>query len=58
MIDKSIQKLFGKKLKIINIGTEHFLQGFKKQKVETFQVRWNPPVVKNKKITKLLEELM
>ncbi|MDD5014189.1 MAG: fdrA domain protein [Atribacterota bacterium] len=58
MVNKYNNKLFGKKLKIINIGTEHFLQSFRKQGVETFQVRWTPPVVKNKKISKLLEELL
>ena len=58
MVNKSNNKLFGKKLKIINIGTEHFLQSFKKQEVEAFQIRWKPLVVKNKKITKLLEDLI
>jgi len=58
MVNQADSKLFDKKLKIINIGTELFLQSFKKQGVEAFQVRWKPSVVKNKKISKLLEDLM
>lgn len=58
MLNNVDSKLFGKKLKIINVGTEHFLHSFKKQGVETYQVMWKPPVTKNKKIIKLLEDLL
>lgn len=58
MIEKFDNKLFDNKLKIINIGTNHFLQSFKQQGVETIQIKWTPPATKNKNISKLLEKLL
>ena len=52
------KNLFGKKLKVINIGTEYFVNSFKDQKVQVVHVNWKPPVVRNEKINKLLGKLL
>lgn len=60
MKDKKVQykrKLFGRSLKIINIGSEIFLKSFEQQKLEAVQVTWRPPVGGDKELARLLEEI-
>lgn len=60
MQDKKVQykrKLFGRSLKIINIGSEIFLKSFEQQKLEAVQVTWRPPVGGDKELARLLEEI-
>jgi hypothetical protein len=52
------KNLFGKKLKVINIGTEYFVNSYKAQKVQVVHVNWKPPIVRNEKIAKLLRKLI
>ncbi|HEC65831.1 MAG TPA: fdrA domain protein [bacterium] len=50
-------KLFNRKLKVINIGIEMFADDLKKQDVEVIHVNWQPPAGGDLDILKLLEKL-
>ena len=51
------ENLFGKKLKVINIGIETFAEDLKKQGVEVVSVDWRPPAGGDIEILKLLDKL-
>ena len=52
-----INELFGKELKIINMGLESFATDLRDQEVETIQMDWKPPAGGNKKMMSLLSKL-
>jgi len=56
-ISKINETLFGKKLKIINIGLESFAEDLKKQRVKVIEVNWKPPAKGKKELLDLLEKL-
>ncbi len=53
----SIEALFKKEMKVINIGIELFAENLKKQKVRTIHVAWRPPAGGNKRLAKLLGKI-
>lgn len=52
-----INELFGKELKIINMGLDSFGDDLKDQSIKTIQMRWKPPAGGNKKMMSLLSKL-
>lgn len=56
-ISKINETLFGKELKIINIGLESFAEDLKKQRVKVIEVNWKPPAKGKKELLDLLEKL-
>jgi len=51
------QKLFNKKLKVINIGIKTFAEDMKSQGVEVVHVDWRPPAGGDAEIIELLDKL-
>lgn len=51
------ETLINKKLKVINIGIETFVEDLKKQGVEVVHVDWRPPAGGDLEILKLLDKL-
>ncbi len=51
------QNIFGKELKVINIGIDTFPRDLKTQGVHVIHVRWHPPAGGDLDILKLLEKL-
>lgn len=51
------ENLFSKKLKVINIGIETFVEDLKKQGVEVIRLDWRPPAGGDAEILKLLDKL-
>lgn len=51
------ESLLNKKLKVINIGIETFVEDLKKQGVEVVHVDWRPPAGGDIEILKLLDKL-
>jgi hypothetical protein len=51
------ENLLNKKLKVINIGIETFVQDLKRQGVEVVHVDWRPPAGGDVEILKLLDKL-
>jgi hypothetical protein len=54
---QKIEKLFGQKLKLINLGIEIFADDLKRQGVETLHVDWRPPAMGDKNLLKILDEI-
>ena len=52
----SINKLFNKKLKVINIGLNSFNENLKSAGVDTVNLDWKPPVEVNQKSVKIINE--
>jgi hypothetical protein len=52
-----MKNLFGKKLKVIDLGLESFHDSLKKQGVEVLHVDWRPPAGGNKKLMEILKKL-
>ena len=52
-----INELFGKDLKIINMGLESFANDLRDQEIETVHMNWKPPAGGNKKMMSLLSKL-
>jgi hypothetical protein len=52
-----INKLFGKEVKVINMGLESFADDLKSQNVKVVHVDWRPPAGGNKKMMSLLGKL-
>jgi hypothetical protein len=52
-----INELFGKELKVINMGLESFANDLRDQNIETVQMNWKPPAGGNKKMMSLLSKL-
>lgn len=52
-----INELFGKELKIINMGLESFANDLRDQDIETVHMNWKPPAGGNKKMMSLLSKL-
>ncbi len=52
-----INNIFGKKLKVINLGLESFAKDLKSQEVPAVHVNWRPPAGGNKKMMALLSKL-
>lgn len=53
----SVNELFKKDLKVINIGLKSFYNDLKSQKVQALHVNWKPRAGGNKKMASLLERL-
>lgn len=51
-------KLFGKQLKVINIGLEVFHQALKDQGVDSVQVSWKPPPKLEKEYEDILSKIL
>ena len=52
-----ISTLFGKELKIINMGLEYFAVDLKSSNVSVVQMDWRPPAAGNKKLAAMLDIL-
>ena len=52
-----INELFGKELKVINMGLESFYKDLKKQNVKAIHMNWRPLAGGNKKMASLLSRL-
>jgi FdrA protein len=52
------KEIFGRKLKVINIGAQTFYEALKQQGIEVVHVDWKPPAGGNVKLVKLLEKLI
>jgi hypothetical protein len=50
-------QLFGKELKVINVGIEMFADDLEKQNVDVIHVNWRPPAGGDLDILKFLEKL-
>lgn len=53
----SVNELFKKELKVINVGLESFYDDLKSQEVPAIQVDWKPVAGGNKKMASLLNRL-
>ena len=51
------QKLFGGKLKVINVGLPHFADTLRMQGVEVEQVEWKPAAGGDKELVSLLDAM-
>ncbi len=51
-------KIFGKELKVVNIGVQTFYETIKQQGVEAVHVDWRPPAGGNARMAKLLKKLI
>ncbi len=51
------QNIFGKELKVINIGIDTFTTDLKTQEVDVIHVDWQPPAGGDLDMLKLLEKL-
>ncbi len=56
-ISKINETLFGKKLKVINLGLESFAEDLKRQGVKVVEVDWKPPAKGKKELLNLLDKL-
>ena len=54
----AINKLFSKKLTVINMGLESFQKDLKEQKVKSMHVNWRPPTESSMKLSALEEDSM
>ncbi len=52
-----LNELFGKPLKVINMGLDSFSEDLKQQGVETLQMDWRPPAGGNQRMAELLNRL-
>lgn len=52
-----INRLFGSKLKIINMGLSSFADHLKDQNVRVMKMAWRPPAGGNEKMIALLKKL-
>ena len=52
-----INELFGKELKVINMGLESFYKDLKEQNVKVIHMNWRPLAGGNKKMASLLSRL-
>ena len=50
-------ELFGKELKVIDMGLESFHESLKEQGVEVLHVDWKPPAGGNKRLMEILKKL-
>ncbi|AZR72677.1 hypothetical protein BBF96_04295 [Anoxybacter fermentans] len=57
MAKNKIVDLFGKELKVINMGLESFANDLKSLNVAVIQMDWRPPAGGNKKMASLLAML-
>ncbi|HPY64657.1 MAG TPA: fdrA domain protein [Bacillota bacterium] len=53
----SVNELFKKELKVINMGLESFYEELRSQEVETIHVDWKPAAGGDKKMASLLGRL-
>ena len=53
----SLNDLFAKELKVVNMGLESFYDDLKKQDVSTIHVQWKPSAGGDKKMSSLLSRL-
>ncbi len=51
------KELFKSKLKVVNVGVEHFAEALRAQGVEVEQVDWRPPAGGDKELGELLSKL-
>lgn len=49
--------MFGRRLKVVNLGIETFAETLRAQGVEVIHVDWRPPAAGDEEILGLLEEL-
>ncbi|MGE5841761.1 MAG: fdrA domain protein [Deltaproteobacteria bacterium] len=54
---RKINELFGKDLKVINMGLDSFAENLRKEEVEVLAMDWKPPAGGNKHLISLLEKL-
>jgi len=54
---KKIHELFGKELKVINLGLASFAENLRKEKVHVLHMDWRPPAGGNKRLISLLDKL-
>jgi hypothetical protein len=54
---KTINDIFGKELKILNIGLEQFTEDLKSQDVKAVQLDWRPPAQGDQEAADLLKLL-
>lgn len=52
-----VNELFGKELKVLNMGLESFHQDLKKQEVASIHMDWRPTAGGNKKMASMLDRL-
>ncbi|KXS45280.1 MULTISPECIES: fdrA domain protein [unclassified Candidatus Frackibacter] len=57
-MEEKILELFGKKLKVINIGLESFAESLKEEGVDVIQMDWEPPAGGDAELASLLDSLM
>ncbi|MBE3581310.1 MAG: fdrA domain protein [Thermoanaerobacteraceae bacterium] len=55
---KSINDIFGKELKVLNIGLEQFYKDLKSQGVTCIQMDWRPPTQGDQEVADLLKQLI
>lgn len=55
---KSVNDIFGKELKILNIGLEQFCIDLKSQGVKSIQLDWRPKTDEDKEAADLLKALL
>lgn len=53
----AIEDIFGKKLKIINVGSPSFTKDYERQNVDFIHLDWRPPAGGNKELIEALEKL-
>ena len=55
---KRVNDIFGKELKVLNIGLEQFCQDLKDQNVTAVQMDWRPPAGGDSEAADLLAALL
>lgn len=55
---KRVNDIFGKELKVLNIGLEQFCQDLKDQNVTAVQMDWRPPAGGDNEAADLLAALL
>lgn len=53
-----VKEIFGKKLKVVNIGVQTFYETLKQQGVEVVHVDWIPPAGGDVRLARLLKKLV
>lgn len=57
MKQRKISDLFGKEIKVINLGLESFAEDLEKRQIPVIQMDWRPPAGGDKELISLLKIL-
>lgn len=55
---KKVNDIFGKELKVLNIGLEQFYEDLKSQDIKAIQMDWRPPAGGDSEAADLLAALL